>query len=70
MKEEPAGVQSRTLMLGPTLLQFGTEEQKQEFLPPTSRHEIKWCQGYSEPGAGSDLASLQTLGPSSKATST
>ena len=47
-------------MLGPTLLEFGTEEQKQEFLPPISRHEIKWCQGYSEPGAGSDLASLQT----------
>jgi alkylation response protein AidB-like acyl-CoA dehydrogenase len=49
-----------TSMLGPTLLEFGTEEQKQEFLPPISRHEIKWCQGYSEPGAGSDLASLQT----------
>jgi acyl-CoA dehydrogenase len=48
-----------TSMLGPTLLEFGTEEQKQEFLPPISRHEIKWCQGYSEPGAGSDLASLQ-----------
>jgi acyl-CoA dehydrogenase len=47
-------------MLGPTLLEFGTEEQKQEFLPQISRHEIKWCQGYSEPGAGSDLASLQT----------
>jgi len=49
-----------TSMLGPTLLEFGTEEQKKEFLPPISRHEIKWCQGYSEPGAGSDLASLQT----------
>jgi alkylation response protein AidB-like acyl-CoA dehydrogenase len=49
-----------TSMLGPTLLEFGTEEQKLEFLPPISRHEIKWCQGYSEPGAGSDLASLQT----------
>jgi alkylation response protein AidB-like acyl-CoA dehydrogenase len=48
-----------TSMLGPTLLEFGTEEQKQEFLPPIARHEIKWCQGYSEPGAGSDLASLQ-----------
>ncbi|MAE94466.1 MAG: acyl-CoA dehydrogenase [Deltaproteobacteria bacterium] len=49
-----------TSMLGPTLLEFGTEEQKQEFLPPISRHEVRWCQGYSEPGAGSDLASLQT----------
>jgi alkylation response protein AidB-like acyl-CoA dehydrogenase len=47
-------------MLGPTLLEFGTEEQKQEFLPPIARNEIRWCQGYSEPGAGSDLASLQT----------
>ncbi|MCP5068726.1 MAG: acyl-CoA dehydrogenase, partial [bacterium] len=46
--------------LGPTLLEFGNEAQKKEFLPPISRHEIKWCQGYSEPGAGSDLASLQT----------
>jgi len=49
-----------TGMLGPTLLEFGTEEQKQEFLPAISRHEMLWCQGYSEPGAGSDLASLQT----------
>ena len=47
-------------MLGPTLLEFGTEEQKLEFLPPIARNEIRWCQGYSEPGAGSDLASLQT----------
>ncbi|MCP5039606.1 MAG: acyl-CoA dehydrogenase, partial [bacterium] len=45
-----------TSMLGPTLLEFGNEAQKKEFLPPISRHEIKWCQGYSEPGAGSDLA--------------
>ncbi len=47
-------------MIGPTLLQFGTEEQKREHLPPICRGEIRWCQGYSEPGAGSDLAGLQT----------
>ena len=47
-------------MLGPALLQFGTEAQKQTFLPPIVRGEIRWCQGYSEPGAGSDLAGLQT----------
>jgi len=47
-------------MLGPALLKFGTEEQKQEHLPPIARGEIRWCQGYSEPNAGSDLASLMT----------
>jgi alkylation response protein AidB-like acyl-CoA dehydrogenase len=47
-------------MLGPALLKFGTEEQKQHYLPQIARGEIRWCQGYSEPGAGSDLASLQT----------
>ena len=46
-------------MIGPTLLQFGTEEQKREHLPKICRGEIRWCQGYSEPGAGSDLAGLQ-----------
>jgi alkylation response protein AidB-like acyl-CoA dehydrogenase len=47
-------------MLGPTLLEFGTEEQKQEHIPKIVSGEIRWCQGYSEPGAGSDLAGLQT----------
>ncbi len=47
-------------MLGPALLKFGTHEQKLEHLPPIARGEIRWCQGYSEPGAGSDLAALQT----------
>jgi len=47
-------------MLGPALLKFGTEAQKTEFLPPIIRGEIRWCQGYSEPGAGSDLAALAT----------
>ena len=47
-------------MLGPALLEFATEEQKQEHLPPIVRGEVWWCQGYSEPGSGSDLASLST----------
>ena len=47
-------------MLAPTLMLFGTEEQKKAFLMPVSRGEVQWCQGYSEPGSGSDLASLQT----------
>ena len=46
-------------MLGPALLKFGTEELKKQHLPPIVRGEIRWAQGYSEPNAGSDLASLQ-----------
>ena len=47
-------------MLGPALLKYGNEAQKKAHLPPIVRGEIRWCQGYSEPGAGSDLASLRT----------
>ena len=47
-------------MLGPVLLEYATEAQKREHLPKITRGEIRWCQGYSEPGAGSDLASLAT----------
>jgi alkylation response protein AidB-like acyl-CoA dehydrogenase len=47
-------------MLGPVLMEYGTEAQKLEHIPKIVRGEIRWCQGYSEPGAGSDLASLST----------
>jgi alkylation response protein AidB-like acyl-CoA dehydrogenase len=49
-----------TRMFGPTLMRFGTEEQRTKYLGSIARGEIQWCQGYSEPNSGSDLASLQT----------
>ncbi len=57
----PPGLQSQGIsMLVPTLLELGTEEQKRQWIGPTIRGEVIWCQGYSEPGSGSDLASLKT----------
>ena len=56
----PAHLNFGIWMLGPVLQKYGTEEQKRRFLPPIARGEIRWCQGYSEPGSGSDLASLRT----------
>ncbi|UTW12284.1 acyl-CoA dehydrogenase family protein [Marinobacterium rhizophilum] len=47
-------------MLGPVLLEYGTEEQKQRLLTPMTRGEVRWCQGFSEPNAGSDLANIRT----------
>jgi alkylation response protein AidB-like acyl-CoA dehydrogenase len=67
LKEEMQRIEARSpltsfgiSMLGPALLKFGTEEQKKHYLPQIARGEIRWCQGYSEPGAGSDLAGLNT----------
>jgi alkylation response protein AidB-like acyl-CoA dehydrogenase len=55
---EPRGI--GMMMLVPTLLEKGSESQKQRFVPPTAAGDMLWCQGYSEPGSGSDLASLTT----------
>ena len=69
LREEMARIDARSplhsfgiWMLGPALLHFGTEGQKQRFLNEIARGEIRWCQGYSEPGSGSDLVSMQTFG--------
>jgi alkylation response protein AidB-like acyl-CoA dehydrogenase len=67
LREEMAAIGARSplssfgiWMLGPALLKYGTEAQKKEYLPKIAAGLIRWCQGYSEPNAGSDLASLQT----------
>lgn len=56
----PAQINLGIWMLGPVLLEFGSEEQKRRLLPPMARGEVRWCQGFSEPGAGSDLANIGT----------
>lgn len=56
----PTSVPFGVSMVAPVIIKFGTEEQKQKYLPPILNSDVWWCQGYSEPGAGSDLASLKT----------
>ncbi|ETZ52542.1 acyl-CoA dehydrogenase, N-terminal domain protein, partial [Mycobacterium avium MAV_120809_2495] len=56
----PEPLNFNTKMVGPVIAEFGSEEVKQRFLPPTASLDIWWCQGFSEPDAGSDLASLRT----------
>lgn len=60
LKCRPPQINLGIWMLGPVLLAHGTEQQKQQFLTPMARGEVRWCQGFSEPNAGSDLASLRT----------
>ncbi|WP_284359381.1 acyl-CoA dehydrogenase family protein [Candidatus Phycosocius spiralis] len=60
IKARPALMSFGIWMFGPVILEFGTEEQKQAYLPDMVHGRSWWCQGYSEPGAGSDLAGLQT----------
>lgn len=60
IKARPALFSFGLWMFGPALLEFGNEEQKKRFLPDIVQGKTRWCQGYSEPGAGSDLADLQT----------
>ena len=60
IKARPALSSFGLWMLGPALLEFASEEQKLKYIPEIIKGEIRWCQGYSEPGAGSDLAGLQT----------
>jgi len=56
----PAPLPFNTSMVGPVIAAFGSQEQKERFLPPTANLDLWWCQGFSEPEAGSDLASLRT----------
>ncbi len=60
IKALPPSVGMGLAMIGPTLLEFGSEDQKRRHLPRIARGDVRWCQGYSEPGSGSDLASLRT----------
>jgi pimeloyl-CoA dehydrogenase large subunit len=56
----PSPIGFNVSMVGPVIAQFGSQEHKEKFLPPTANADIFWCQGFSEPGSGSDLASLRT----------